>query len=337
MSETEAQGSTPPPLVSIRKLEQLLGRDRSDILRIAGSVGRHYEPFDKKKPNSNKWRHLDNPKEELKHIQKQILRNILSPLYLPETMFGGVPGCKIADNAAVHVGAPLLITLDLKNCFPSIHDKTVFSVFREKAGCSDFIAGILTKLTTFQHRLPQGAPTSSALANLCLAPLHDQLLEICQPRGLSLSFWVDDIAISGPGAGDGAFMEAAIKTIQAAGHSVGRPKVRRMSSGERQTVTGLVVNTQVSVPEPRRDEIWREVVELAQLPAVPPNRLASIKGKIQFIAGVSPLRGIRLKRLVSHLIPADSSSSPDAKKPSETRPCRHYGRRHRERNSGRPV
>ena len=249
-------------LVSLRRLEHLLARDRRRIIEIAGSAGRYYRPFDRRRERGKgKWRHIDNPVGPLKAIQKEIQRKILRPLELPETMLGGVAGRSIRDYAAHHVQQPVLVTLDLQDCFPRIGDLKVYKVFREVLGCSTEIAGLLTKLTTFQHRLPQGAPTSPTLANLTLLRMHREIVELADGLGLICAFYLDDIALSGHRAGDA--VNSVIKIIQKHGHSARRRKIRRMRSGEAQKVTSVVVNRKISAGRERRQMIRERIFELA--------------------------------------------------------------------------
>src|SRR5438477_9699858 len=52
-------------------------------------------------------------------------------------------------------------------------------------------------LTTLAGHLPQGAPTSDALANHVLAPVDDGLIAIATALDLKLSRYLDNIDLSG--------------------------------------------------------------------------------------------------------------------------------------------
>jgi hypothetical protein len=106
------------PVISRRRLEALLHRDHKDIERIASHAGRYYEPFDRQRMGSTKWRHIDNPMQELKGLQSNIYRAILATYSFRANIIGGIPRRSIKDNMNGHVGQPLLVTLDIKNCFP---------------------------------------------------------------------------------------------------------------------------------------------------------------------------------------------------------------------------
>ena len=313
-------------LVSMRRLEQLLGCSRKDLQRIAEKAGSYYKPFDRRcERGRGKWRHIDNPTGDLKAIQRRIQRRILQTITLPETMTGGVHGRSIRDNALLHVGQPLVVTLDLRDCFPRTSDVNVFRVFRELVGCSPDIAAPLTKLTTFQHRLPQGAPTSSTLANLTLLTMHNQIAQIAASLGLQFGFYIDDIALSGEHALDA--IEAVVQVIQENGHGVRRQKLLRMPAYTAQKVTGVLVNRKISTGSARVRELRRKIYELSAKPGIPDHGIRRIRGQISHVKWLCPVQGISLERLANRLLPGTGM---DARKPrsDEIRPCRNT-RRHR--------
>src|SRR5438046_1585603 len=110
-------------LVSLRRLEQILGWDRESLRRFAEHAGRYYRPFDRRRQRgTGKWRHIDNPTDDLKKLQQRIERRILNHVPLPATMMGAVSGRSIRDNATRHLGQSMVVTLDLRACFPRTSD-----------------------------------------------------------------------------------------------------------------------------------------------------------------------------------------------------------------------
>lgn len=213
------------PLVSLRRLEFLLRRDRSDLKRVAGHAGRYYDPFDILSSDRAKWRHIDNPFGELKTLQSRIYRAILADYTFPANVVGGIPGRSILDNVTPHLSQPVVVAVDIRNCFPSIGNKQVFDAFRESLGFSGVVASLLTRLTTFQRRLPQGAPSSPIIANLVLQPLHRELLAF----GLRWTMYIDDITVSGERARSAVM--PIVRAVQQAGFSVSHHKIHVMSNG----------------------------------------------------------------------------------------------------------
>ena len=72
----------------------------------------------------------------------------------------------------------------------------VYEMFT-KNGFSPDVASLLTKLTTFSGHIPQGAPTSTTVANFVFAPEGRKIKEIADREGLRFTTFVDDITISG--------------------------------------------------------------------------------------------------------------------------------------------
>jgi retron-type reverse transcriptase len=307
----------------MRHLEALLGRGRDDIRRIANSAGRFYCPFDLRKAvGQGKWRHIDNPVGELKLYQSRIQERMFHGFVFPATMIGAVPGRSIKDNAELHLRQPMVVTLDLRDCFPRISDREVYRVFTEVLGCSAEISTILTKLTTFQHRLPQGAPTSPTIANLSLLGLHDELVDLACDYGLNCSLYVDDIVFSG--ARSLEVIELAIRLVQAHGHSVRRNKIRRMPNSTRQIITGVIVNDGISVGKDRRKALRTRIYEISRDGAVAERALRSILGEVVWVSWINSYQGEVFQRSTEELLRLPTFEGMRLPK-GQIRPCRSFG------------
>ncbi len=307
------------PLRSIRRIEELIGRNRKDLKRIASHAGRYYRPFDRRhQKGEGKWRHIDNPTGELKEIQQRIHRNILTTIKFPEEVVGGVAGRSIRDNGEYHLRKPMLVTLDLRDCFPRISHKNIFGVYSKMLGCSNETASLLTRLTTFQRRLPQGAPTSPALANLSLLELQANLKLIAKQFNLSITFYIDDIAVSGNNVSEA--IEPIINVIQKHGHAIRRKKIRRMPASCRQEVTGVIVNQKLSVSKERIKEVRKKIFDVAASKDILDHEIQSIWGKISFIKSISPPKAEPLTNLALSLLPNFGIGGKQSRT-DEIRPC----------------
>ena len=125
------------------------------------------------------------------------VRNLVALLVLAKVKFpswvqGGVASRSVKTNAKHHVRRPLLSTMDIKDCFPSITMHKVRGVF-EELGFSGEALAVITKLTTWEFQLPQGAPTSPAIANLALAKIDRRQIGLAKQHGLTYTRYVDDI------------------------------------------------------------------------------------------------------------------------------------------------
>ena len=115
-----------------------------------------------------------------------------------------------------------------------------------------------TQLLYAQRHLPQGAPTSPALANLCAYRVDCRLSGLAAVAGASYTRYADDVAFSG----DEAFARCAERfSLRAAailleeGFAVRHRKTRLMQRSVRQHLAGLVVNERLNVRRADFDEL----------------------------------------------------------------------------------
>jgi RNA-directed DNA polymerase len=313
-------------LVSMRYLETLLQRDRSELRAIGAKAGGSYRSFDLMRPGTGKWRHIDNPTSELKSVQAAINSRILAGLRFPESMFGGIKGRSIRENARLHLRSKVLVTIDIRDCFPRTSDRSVFAAFRKYLGCSADIASLLTKLTTRHHHVPQGAPTSNAVVNMCLIPLHDELEKLAKERDLRFSMYIDDVAFSGDRALE--VIEPAIRAIQQFGYAIRRKKLKIAHGNQSQVVTGITVNRILSVARVRRADLSSRIRAAARTSQVSGQELASILGAIRQIRSVNASQGGSLERFAERLLSSIPVRAGEGLARSESRECRRPRRRH---------
>ena len=124
---------------------------------------------------------------------------------------GGGRGSSTKSIMKVHVGKPMMLCYDISNFFPSVSHVDVKSALRDR-GFSKDVAYIITRLVTLNGHLPQGAPCSTQIAKLILMKPATHLLRLLKKFGKSVdvTFWVDDIIISGP---------VSLKNIEAGGYN----------------------------------------------------------------------------------------------------------------------
>lgn len=140
-------------------------------------------------------RTINPPKHELKDFQKRINAYLVDNITMPNYAFGGIKGKDNIRNARFHKGQKYIFQTDLKDFFPYITCKKVYAMFVQN-GFSPDVASLLTKLTTFKGHLPQGAPTSTTIANLVFIPAGLRINEIATREGLRFTTFVDDVTVS---------------------------------------------------------------------------------------------------------------------------------------------
>lgn len=301
MSHTYHGATIRQPVVGLRQLEGLLGWDRARIRSVAYAAGRYYSPFDMRRPGSTKWRHIDNPRGLLKALQSTIYHRLLANVELPGAVMGGAPGRSTSDNAAAHVGQPTLATLDIASCYPSINHHHVDAMFRDAFRCVPTVASLLTKLTTFERRLPQGAPSSPRLSNLVLLPLFEDISHLAERHGFGFTVWVDDIVVSGVEVQQ--HIGEIIELVQRYGYAVRSLKTKVMHRSRPQEVTGVSTRNGLGVPGPYRQRLRRRIYELGTSADTSPAQVKSAWGQIGYVKSVCAQQGLSLERLAERYLP----------------------------------
>jgi len=211
-----------------------------DNLRSLAQIAPRLYRERKEPKKSGGVRLIEAPHANLKNVQRLLLHVVLESLPLKNCFFGK-PGTSAIQAAQLHVNKSVVITMDIKDFFPSVSSKHVHGMFRRR-GATQAIGRMLTRILTRGAHLPQGAPTSSYVAALVLSPTMDHILAALKPvKGSSMSVYVDDAAVSGP-----VGLCRMVKTIAGIfgrhGFTVHPGKIRVMSRNVEQEVLGLVVN-----------------------------------------------------------------------------------------------
>jgi len=274
-------------IFTLKRLSIVLGIPPEVLLDFSETAVEHYHPYIQTK--GAKKRKISNPSEALKAIQKKISKKILSLVPLPAEILGGRKGMSIKENAKIHLRQPEVVTIDLRDCFPSISFKTVFDLFRNDFGYSKEVSSILTKLTTYRRSLPQGGVTSGDLVNILLIPLCGKIRSIIRV-GNRLSLWVDDITFSGKNVHQ--YCQEVVNIIQMFGYRTRSKKVKVMTNNHPQTVTGTMVNSKVSVPK-KKIEIYLSDFRNKAVSDL------STSGRVIHTSFINPVQARRLKKRIA--------------------------------------
>jgi retron-type reverse transcriptase len=276
----------------------------------------HYQRFQIPKKTGG-LRLISAPMPRLKRAQEWVLRQILEKVPLHDAAHGFRRGRSIVSNATPHVGADVVVNLDLQDFFPTITYRRVRGVFR-KLGYSEQVATLLALLCSEpdvdtveldgrtyhvargERFLPQGAPTSPAITNLLCRRLDSRLHRIAERLGFRYSRYADDLTFSASGeavANVGRVLRRVRYVVEQEDLRVHPKKTRILRRGRRQEVTGLVVNQRVNVS---RDVLRRFRATLFQIerdgPAGKrwgnsPDVLSAIEGFANFVAMVDAAKG----------------------------------------------
>ena len=297
----QANSATALRISSLQDLAQVLGVPLNHLEYLARHAFSHYKPrFD---GEGAKTRLLDRPSDRLKRIQKLIKKRILDRIELPSYVIGGVKGQEPTEHPSAHVHKPVVVTIDVRDCYRSISNRRVFEIWRGRLGCSAQVSRLATMLTTFQGRLPIGAPTSTLLAILRILPAVERIAAIAEARGLTIRLYIDDLAISGDEISDEVVNEI-IREFAREGIRINRGKVTRKGSGSSQRITGKVVNRRLAMSVADRNRVRAAVHELTQTDpknTLYPRRYWSALGRVQNLERFHPREGAKYKDVLAQL------------------------------------
>ena len=188
------------PIHSDKALARALGEPVQRLLALARRSSRLYRYVPQFKKDGITPRHTYDAHEPLKTIQRKIVDRILSKVAYPGYLHAGIKDPKlprsIYSNARVHAGAKLVILQDVADFFPSITTEHVRQIFTGLFRFSEDVASLLAMLVTREGQVPQGASTSSYLANLVFWDIEPVLVARFNSRGWEYSRFADDITVS---------------------------------------------------------------------------------------------------------------------------------------------
>lgn len=254
---------------------------------------------------------IEAPKDRLKHAQRKLYRQLLVHLKVHPSAHGFVPGRSVHSHAVRHAGQPWVLRMDLRSFFGSVRGARVRGVFRS-LGYPEPIAGLLTGLTTTRTppdvtrdlpwrmpHLPQGAPTSPALANAVAWTLDRRLHGLAVASGLVYSRYADDLTFSGPRPSR-ALRALIGRIVEEEGFALNVAKTRLQGPGRAQRVTGLVVNVRPGVPRAERD-LLRAILHRVRTQGWDAVRLdgiedvqAWVEGRVSWVRAANPAHLRRL-------------------------------------------
>lgn len=274
-----------------------LGVPIKTLYALSNSLPAHYRTVLIPRQGGGR-RQLTVPDEALKHIQRSIARNLLAHMPVSAYAMAYRPGGSAVRNAARHTGRREVLRLDIRHFFDSVLYSAVKETVFPPEIFSESLRILLTMLCYYRDALPQGAPTSPAIANILLREFDLRIAAWCREREIFYTRYCDDLVFSGSRglAGVQSMAEAELRTL---GFSLHGGKTLLRTAGQRQTVTGLVVNRQIGVPVEYRRALRQAVyycrrfgveshLERAASPLTPDACLEQLLGRVGYVLQVSP-------------------------------------------------
>jgi hypothetical protein len=278
-------------------------------------------------------------------MQRRILHEILDRLAPHEAAHGFRAGRSVVTYAAAHAGKQIVLRFDLRHFFASVRSSRVHALFRTVGYPRDVarvLAGLCCnrvpesvwqelppdvrrrsdeaayRLFYRQAHLPQGAPTSPAMANLCAFRLDCRLHALARSLDATYTRYADDLAFSG-----GTALERSARRFQVLVGSIALEedfelqmrKSRIMRQGVRQQLAGVVVNSHPNIGREHFDRLKAILTNCIRLGPFSQNRdghadfRGHLAGHIAYIAMLNTVKGRRLRALFDR-IQWDGDGSP---------------------------
>ena len=241
----------------LSSLERDLGIDAKTLYAISNNIGKHYRKV-KLPKKSGGYRNLSVPDAVLKSVQNRITEVLL--IHMPVSRYAKAYryGSSTLRNAKHHVGRQVVLKLDILHFFDSIRYSTVKNKVFPEVIYAEPLRILLTMLCYYKDALPQGASSSPAITNILLYEFDEQIGQWCRERGIAYTRYCDDMTFSGDfePAELIRFIRPELKKL---GFLLNEQKTRIQRPGQRQKVTGIVVNEKMSIPADYRRKLRQEL------------------------------------------------------------------------------
>jgi hypothetical protein len=240
----------------------------------------------------------------------------------------------VATYVAPHAGRRIVLHVDLREFFPSIRSSRINALLRT-AGYGEPVARLITGLCTNAvpaevfgdleqdsrvrrmrgfyggPHLPQGAPTSPALANLCAYRLDQRLSALAEKFDARYSRYADDLLFSG-----GEDLERGLRRFRLLvcaialdeGFSIRSRKTRILRQSTAQRVAGVVLNVHPNLPRKEFDTLKALLHNCAAYGPESQNLQGHasfrehLQGRVAYYAVINPRRAETLQRLFEKIV-----------------------------------
>ena len=332
-----------PELASVGALAEFCELSAGDLEWLADARGLERTVTDQRLRNylysavprrGGPLRLIERPKFRLKSLQRRILHEILDWIPAHDAAHGFTRGRSAVTNASEHTRRLVVVRLDLEDFFASIAARRVFGIFRT-AGYPESVAYTLTALSTnvvpigvsrelpsatdprliaSQSRLarrlatphlPQGAPTSPALANLAAFRFDRRLTGLATAFGATYTRYADDITLSGSRRllrNANQLRSTIIEIARQEGFAANDRKSSLTTSAGSQRVCGVVVNQRTNMARADYDALKATIHNAARHGPASQNRTgvpdfrAHLRGRIAWVEQLHPEHGRKLRR-----------------------------------------
>lgn len=287
-------------MIVYRELSSLcqdLGYSARALYTLSNTVTEHYHDVSIPKANGE-YRLLHVPDTFMKSVQKSIARNILEYEEISPYAKAYKPGGSTISNAEPHVGAQMIMKLDIRKFF----DHITYPMVKEKVFPAEKYSEanriLLSVLCVYSHTVPQGAPTSPVISNIIMKDFDNRVGKWCNEKSITYTRYCDDMTFSG------IFNPAEVKKyvcqeLFKEGFFLNGQKTVVLREGQRKEITGIVINNKLSIPKAYKKKIRQELyycrkygieehIRHLEIKERPERYLRKLIGRINYVLYVEP-------------------------------------------------
>lgn len=219
-----------------KRLDKILQEKIRELNLLASDA--NYRVFYIEKSNGKK-REIQAPTLGLDIVQTRIA-SLLTRVAMPDYVHSGVKRRSNVTNASIHVGDHPVLTMDIKNFYPSISKKSIYHFFHHTMLASPDVAGILAELCSYDNHIPTGSRLSMPLSFWANHAMYDELKSLSDAYGATMSIYVDDLTFSGLNVNK-LFALNVDRIVTSAGLRIHPDKTRLYKRDEPKLITGVIV------------------------------------------------------------------------------------------------
>ena len=198
-------------------------------------------------------RNISEPKPYLRRVQ-DVLRFDIQQLDIHEAAHGYVQGRNPRTAVEPHAGAEVLVTCDTKNFYEHITRERVVARLREQGACASS-AVLIANLCTDRDRLPQGTPTSPALANTVSYHFDEAVAKKAAQHGFAYTRYVDDLLFSRQQPGSRRVVKILLAQVRKLLHHYASLWGPQLSRGVRVPEYGQLHKVKIARPHQRQEAL----------------------------------------------------------------------------------
>ncbi len=260
-------------LKSKKKLLELLHIDRKVYCK-SSFINCKINPYIEINKN-NKKRLIEAPSDDLKNIQKIILKS-LQLIDVPDYVYSGVKDKCYIQNAGAHSNKKYLFKIDISKFFPNINRNKIYKFYLDKLQTSPDVANILTNLSTIdldlknqenksmkkvnefindthikqRNHLITGSPISSIMSYFGNVDMFAEMNTLSLKYDITMTVYVDDVVFTSNKRIPFFFRKEILEIINKNAYDVSIKKCKWYNKLETKKVTGVILdrNGKMQVP-----------------------------------------------------------------------------------------